>query len=70
MWKKWCERNQSTFFRMDLKTLLFSKQKADMTTWLKNIINTSAQVKAKFWRLKQNWTLNLIEAYINQIYLP
>ena len=67
MWKKWCKRNRSTFFCMDLKTLLFSKQETDMMTWLTNIINTSVQIKAKFWRLKQNWTLYLIKIFINQI---
>ena len=39
---------------MKFKTLLFSKQKIDMMTWLTNIMNTLIQVKAKFWRLKKN----------------
>ena len=42
------------FFHMKFKTLLFSKQKIDLMTWLTNIMNTLIQVKAKFWRLKKN----------------
>ena len=43
MWK-----NQSTFFHMEFKILLFSKLKINMMTWLTNIMNTLVQVKAKF----------------------
>ena len=51
MWKK------SKHF-LPQEILLFSKQKIGMMTWLTNIMNTLVQVKAKFWRLKQNWHLN------------
>ena len=48
MWKKWCKKNSSTFFHMKFNTLLFSKQKFDMMTWLMNIMNTLLQVKTEF----------------------
>ena len=54
--KKWRERNPSTFFYMEFKTLLFSKQEINMMAWSINIINTAVQVTAEFWMLKQNWT--------------
>ena len=39
---------------MKFKILLFSKQKINMMTWSTNINNTSVQVAAEFWMVKQN----------------
>ena len=65
MKKKSCERNDVKKIQALLphETFLFSKQKIDMMTWLTNIINTWVQVKAKFWRLKQNRNLSLTKTY-------